>query len=469
MEQNNKTKIFEEYSIPKAFISLAIPTIISQIIMIIYNYADTWFLGQTKDENAVAALSVIMPVFIIMNAVASLFGIGGSSLIARYLGRKDPDKAKHVFAFSLWGSVAASIIYSLVILIFAKPIIYAVGGSDVTYEYIYNYALITMIIGSIPTILNNVFGHLVRAVGASKEASIGMGLGGVLNIILDPLFMFVLLPKGNEVLGAGLATMFSNVAATIFFIIYILKHKEITVFTLNPKDISFKHSIPKEVLFIGFPAALSTTLAMVSNIFANTLVKGAVSVELQSPSLAGLGVAKKINTLAFNICMGITQGMLPFIAYNFAAKNLKRMKKGIAFMFVTAIGFSLVAITIFQIFTRQLVAFFVPGQENVIRYGVKFLHIIEVAVPLCSISFATNTVFQATGKKVSSFILSILRKGLLDIPLMFILVDAIGEFGVLWATPIAESLSVFVALGLLLSFLVKESKKHKNELNLEIQ
>lgn len=466
MEQNNKTKIFEEYSIPKAFISLAIPTIISQIIMIIYNYADTWFLGQTKNEDAVAALSVVMPVFIIMNALASLFGIGGSSLIARYLGRKDPEKARSVFAFSLWGSVAVSILYSLVILIFAKPIIYAVGGSDETYEYIYQYALITMIIGSIPTILNNVFGHLVRAVGASKEASIGMGIGGLLNIILDPLFMFVILPKGNEVVGAAIATMLSNVVSTVFFTIYILKHKEIEVFTLNPKDVSFKHSIPKEVLFIGFPAALSTTLAMVSNIFANTLVKGAVSTELESASLGGLGVAKKINTLAFNICMGITQGMLPFIAYNYAAQNQKRMKKGIAFMFATAISFSLVAITVFQIFTRQLVSFFLPGQENSIYYGVEFLHIIEVAVPLCSICFATNTVFQATGKKVYSFILSILRKGVLDIPLMFILVNKIGELGVLWATPIAESISVFVALGLLLTFLRKSSKMNQNNFDI---
>ncbi len=468
MKQNDKTKIFEEYSIPKAFLSLAIPTIISQIIMIIYNYADAWFLGQTKDEHAVAAISVIMPVFIILNALANLFGIGGSSLIARYLGRKDPAKAKNVFAFSLWGSVLIAVLYSLFMLIFAKPVIYLVGGAEETYDYIYQYTLVTIVIGGLPTILNNVFGHLVRSVGASKEASIGMGLGGVLNIILDPLFMFVFLPKGNEVLGAGIATMLSNVASTVFFIIYIIKHKEIEVFTLKPKDISIKHSIPKEVLFIGFPAALSVTLAMVSNIFANTLVKGAVSLELQSPALAGLGVAKKVNTLAFNICMGITQGMLPFIAYNYASKNLKRMKKGITFMFVTAIGFSLVAITFFQIFTKELIGFFVPDQENVINYGVEFLHIIEAAVPLCSISFATNTVFQATGRKVSSFVLSILRKGLLDIPLMFILVDRIGELGVLWATPIAEALSVFVAFALLFTFLVKSSKQNKLSKELEV-
>ena len=467
MEQNNKVKIFEEYSLGKAFISLVTPTIISQIIMIIYNYADAWFLGQTKNEDAVAALAIIMPVFIIMNAIASLFGIGGSSLIARCLGRKDPDKARSTFAFSLWASVFASILYSLIIFIFAKPIIYLVGGTDATFPYIYDYALITIVFGSVPTILNNVFGHLVRSVGGSKEASIGMGLGGVLNIVLDPLFMFVLLPKGNEILGAGLATMLSNVASCVFFIVYILRHKDVHVFTLNPKDVTFKQSIPKEVLFIGFPAALSTTLAMVSNIVANTLIKNAVVESLQSAVVGGLGAAKRINTLAFNICMGITQGMLPFIAYNYAAKNSKRMNKGIVYMFVVAISLSLIAITFFQIFTKELVTFFVPGQNNTIKYGVDFLHIIEVAVPLCSISFATNTVFQATGKKFSSFILSILRKGLFDIPLMFILVNVMGEIGVLWATPIAEVLGVIVAFALLFTFLKKNNKKNKVEEDLE--
>lgn len=459
MDQNNKSKIFEEYSVPKAFVSLVVPTIISQIIVIIYNYADTWFLGRTNNADAVAAVNVIMPIFIIMNALANLFGIGGSSLIARYLGRKENSLAKHVFAFSLWGSVLISVIYSLFILIFMKPLVYAIGGTDATYIYIKQYALITMVAGSIPTILNSVFGHLVRSVGASKEASIGMGLGGVLNIILDPLFMFVILPAGNEVNGAAIATLLSNTIAAMFFIIYIMKHREIDVFTLNPKDISFKHSIPKEVLFIGFPAALSTTLAMVSNIFANKLVSADLSIELQSAALAGIGIAKKINTLAFNICMGITQGMLPFIAFNYAAKNINRMKKGIWFMFLAAVGFSLFAVLLFETFTKGFVTFFIKDQQDVINYGVTFLHIIAVAVPLCSLSFATNTVFQATGNKISSFILSILRKGVLDIPLMFILKDLIGEIGVLWATPIAEVLSVFVALGLLFAFLEKFKKE----------
>lgn len=464
MTQAIKTDIFEKYSIPKAFISLAFPTIISQLIMIIYNYADTYFIGLTNNADAVAGLNVIMPVYIIINALANLFGIGGASLISRYLGIKEEAKAKNTFAFSVWGSVIIATIYSLVLLIGGKSLIYLVGGTDATYEYIYQYMIITMIIGSIPTILNSIFGHLVRSVGASAHASIGMALGGILNIILDPLFMFVILPAGNELAGAAIATLLSNIVATLYFIIYIFKNKNNPVYTLNPKDITFKYNIPKEVLFIGFPAALSTTLAMVSNIFANKLVSKGLSATLQSSALAGLGIAKKINTLAFNICMGITQGMLPFIAYNYASKNMNRMKKGIMFMYGVALSFSIIAVTFFLIFTESLVSFFIKESVSV-YYGVKFLKIIAIAVPLCAISFATNTIFQASGKKVFSFILSILRKGLFDIPLMFIFQANIGVLGVLIATPIAETMALFVAVVLLIIFIKNINHEHLKIIN----
>lgn len=468
-EKIDKTVIFEKYPIPKAFIALCIPTVISQIIMIIYNYADTWYLGRIGEQAtlAVASLGVIMPVFVIMAALANLFGVGGSSLIARFLGRKEVDNARKTFAFSLFGAILSSIIYSLVLLIFHKPIIYLVGGTDETYDLIFNYMIVTMIIGSIPTILNNVFGHLVRSVGASFHASIGMSLGGILNIILDPLFMFVFF-KGNEVVGAGLATMISNTIALGYFIVYILIHKKnIKVFTLNPKDAKVDYIIVKEVLFIGFPAFLGTSLAMVSNIFANVLINKPIN----SAALAGLNVAKKANMLAFNMLMGITQGMLPFIAFNYASGNHERRKGGIKMMYGVAVGFALLMMMLFLIFTREIISFFIPNETDAIEYGVSFLHVIGFAAPLCAISYGTNTIFQAMGQKRFSFVLSILRKGVLDIPLMYIfkyLLD-FGLTGVVLATPVAEILSVGVAVTLL-SILNKKTKnriKMEEELNNE--
>lgn len=449
MERSSKTDIFEKDNIVISFIKLVIPCILSQVITIIYNYADTWYIGQTKNNNGVAAMTICMPIFVLLIAIANLFGIGGSSLIARLLGKKREEVAKNVFAFSLYGSIIIALIYGLVILTFFKPIAFAIGGTQDTLDYIYKYSLIAIIIGAIPTVLTNTFGHLVRSVGASKEASIGMALGGLINIALDPLFMFVILPKGNEVIGAAIATLVSNIISCIYFIIYISKHKEISVFTLNPKDIRLTKRIIANVLFIGFPAALGTTLAMVSNIFANKLMT-----DYGTFAQAGLGIAKKANTLAFNFCMGITQGMLPFIAYNFSSRNLDRMKKGMLLMTVVALISALLFMTFFLFKSKDVIKFFIEVDDT-IKYGTTCLKLIAYAVPLCSLSFSATTIFQATGMRVFSFILSTLRKGLLDIPLMYLFKSQIGMKGIMLATPVAEVISVIVAGFLLLLFLKK--------------
>lgn len=461
MKQKDRIEIFRSYSIPKAFIALAIPTIISQLIAIIYNYADAWFVGRTNNPNAVAALSVVMPIYIILAGLANLFGVGGTSLIARFLGQGKEDKAKHTFAFSLWGSVVLAAVYSFVMYFFAAPIIHLAGGTDSTFDFIYKYIFYTTILGGIPMVLNNVFGHLLRSVGASKEASFGMSMGVILNIILDPIFMFVILPAGNEVTGAAVATAISNVFASLFFIFYILRHREIKVLTLNPKDISFKDNIPLDVLTIGFPACLGTILAMVSNIFANKLMSS-----YSSAAIAGIGTAKRANTLGFNICMGITQGMLPFIAFNYAAKQTKRMFAGIKFMLTVALSFSLIVMVLYMVFPSTFIKFFIKDADTV-AYGKVFLEIIAVAVPLCALSFSMTTIFQAAGKRIYSFILSILRKGLLDIPLMFLLKYLMtptghSEYGIVIATPIAEVLSVIIAFVMFFNF-----KKHLNTVDLE--
>lgn len=446
---SKETEIFERYPVPKAVMALAIPTVITQIITIIYNFADTWYVGRTNNAAAVAALSVCMPVYIIMAALANLFGVGGASVIARSLGARQPERARKAFAFSLWGGAVISLAYGLVIALCRPWLIPLIGGDAASYGYIYDYMFWTMIVGSLPSVMNALFGHLVRSVGAARQASFGMSLGAVLNIILDPLFMFVILPPGHEVTGAAIATLISNIAATVYFLVFLSRHKENPVFALSPREISLKGRLPGQILVIGFPAALSTTLAMVSNIFANALV-----VEYGSAAVAGMGVAKKINTLAFNIVMGLTQGVLPLVGYNFGARNDKRMKNTIWVTGACALTFSLGCLVFFRGFSSQLVAFFIKDAPT-IAFGESFLDIIALGVPLCAFSYSINTVFQATGKKIRSFILSILRKGLLDIPAMFALKSIYGAMGVVWATPLAESVSAIIAIGLFASFMVK--------------
>lgn len=439
-KEGNDIRILSEAPIPAAVAGLAVPTVITQLINIFYNYADTWFVGRTGNPAAVAAMSVCMPLYVLMAAIANLFGIGGASVISRQLGMKNEKKARHVFAFCLYGGLAAALLYMAVMAFSGPKIIPYIGGDQNSYEFIRKYMFWTMVVGAVPTVGNVLCGHLVRSIGAAKEAGFGMSMGGVLNIFLDPLFMFVLLPPGNEVTGAACATCLSNTAALLYFVIYLVRHRNHPVFTVNVRDISFGDRIPAEVLLIGMPAAASTALAMVSNITANALVK-----DFGSEAVAGMGVAKKINMLAFNTAMGITQGVLPLIGYSYGAKKWDRLKGAVRYTAKLALAVTGACMVLFLMFAPSLTRFFIDEPGSV-AYGTMFLRVVACASPLASVCYLVQTMFQASGRKTESFVLSILRKGVLDIPLMFVLRTVCGAVGVTLATPVAELLSTGVAL-----------------------
>lgn len=453
--KTDRREIFENKSVPAAVFSLVIPTVITQILNIVYNFADTWFVGRTGNENAVAAISVAMPLFIIMVALSNLFGIGASSVISRSLGAKKEEDAKSAFSFALWGSIGAAVLYGVVIFFFREKIVYIIGGDDNSKQYIADYLLWTVSVGSVPTMLTTLFGHLVRSVGKSKAAGLIMSSGAVLNILLDPLFMFVILPKGYEVTGAAIATLLSNVVSCIIFIIYVYRSKD-SVFTLNIKEFNIKSKIVPELLATGAPACLSTSLAMVSNIAANLFMSS-----YGTAAVAGLGIAKKANTLAFNINMGLTQGVLPLIGYTYAAKNYDRMKKTIFFTLGVSVCFSVTCTFIYRSFASPIIRFFIDEPETV-KEGTKLLPTLAIAVVFCAMTFLMNTIFQATGKKLYSLVTSVLRKGIFDIPLMYLFGKMWQETGIVVATPVSEVLSILVAGILLFKFFKTVKVKGKN-------
>ena len=455
MEKNKKrTWIFEEAPIPEAVFTMAIPTIITQLINIVYNFADAWYVGRTESAAMMAALSVSLPVFIIIQALANLFGIGGASAISRALGRKDTGRARKIFAFSLFGGLAAAILYAVVVFLARPLMIPLIGGSEDSYPYIYNYMFWTMVIGAIPTLGNALCGHLVRSIGAAKEAGFGLSMGGILNIILDPLFMFVLLPRGMEVTGAAIATCLSNTIALTYFLVFFYRHRDNPVFTFSPADFTIGEGISGEVFSIGTAAALQTFLAMVSNIFANKLV-----VEYGSAAVAGMGIAKKVNMIAFNTTMGLTQGVLPLIAYNYGAKKHVRMEQVIRFTAAVALGYTTCCTVFFRLFARQLITFFINEPASV-EFGTRFLRILAFAAPLCALSYMANTIFQAAGKRKYSLVLSTMRKGVVDIPAMIIFKMLMGLSGVTLATPFAEVTSAITA-GVLYTRFRKSMKEMK--------
>lgn len=458
--EGKRKYIFESAPVSKAVWSMAIPTVVTQLINIIYNYADTWYVGRTANAAMVAALGVSFPMFVIMAAIANLFGIGGASVISRALGEGNRKKARETFATCFWFGLLGAVVYMAVINLFRSRIIYLVGGDENDFQYVSSYMFWTMIIGAIPSVGNVLCGHLVRSIGVSKEAGIGMSMGGILNIILDPIFMFVILPDGMEVTGAAMATLISNTAAFIYFLIY-MKRRDIRssaddaeqsraqypgIINLKLPEAGAIWPVLSPVLLIGFPAALQTTLAMVSNIFANVLIR-----PYGSSAVAGMGVAKKINMIAFNTCMGMTMGVLPLLGYSFGAKNFNRMRRIIRYTGTVVVLFGSACTAVFVIGAPEMIRFFIDESGSV-EYGTEFLRIIGFAAPMAALSYLAYIVFQSAGMEKSAFILSILRKGVLDIPGMFILRAFMEARGVCLATPVAEILSVFIGLFLYASF-----------------
>jgi len=440
---NTEKELFENKPIRSAVLTLVVPTIISQLINVIYNMADIFFIGQIGDPNQVAAANLCTPMFIFLTGLANLFGIGGASLISRSLGAGDRERAKRAAAFSIWTSIIVGFLYGCVIYLSRPALLPAFGANEGTYGFCSQYLFWTVFIGAVPTILNATFAHLVRAEGFSKKASFGMTLGALLNIVLDPIFISLL---GMQVAGAALATMLSNLAATIYFLIHLIRRKENTAIVLNPKYYTLSGHIPSEILLTGLPSATMSLMGTLSNITLNKLMS-----TYSNEAIAGVGIAKKIDLLVFAVSNGMSQGVVPLIGYNYASGNHHRMKESIKTTFILSLLLSIASTVLLITCAQPIVKSFINDPLTV-QYGEKFQRIFCIAGPGISVTLIIITIFQAVGKKVQPLILSLCRKGGLDIPFMLVLNSVLGANGIVWATPIADFTAMIVAIFLFLPF-----------------
>ena len=450
MKEREKT-LFEDVPVLEAIFKLAVPTVVGQIILVLYNMADTFFIGLTGSDAMITAATVCMPAFMFLQAISNLFGVGGASVISRALGARDLQRAKDTASFAFWGCAALTLVYSLGAWLFAGPFVDLLGGSNpLVHDYAVEYLTFTVVVGGLATSLNALLAHLVRSEGRSLQASIGVALGGVMNIALDPLFMFVILPRGYETLGAAIATALSNVIALVYFLVVVLREGKRSILRLSPLRLgkSIRGRIPADVLTTGLPACLMTLCENISYAVLDALM--AVSgTALQ----AGLGVAKKVNMLAHSIVRGMSQGVLPLIGYNYASGDHKRMKASITLSMALSIAMAALCMTVSLVFSRQLIGLFIPGGSESVTYGAAFLRILCLGGPFSACAYALISFFQAVGKGMRSFVLAILRKGLLDIPLMFLLNRLLPIFGVVWATPITDVICCCISIAMFVAFL----------------
>lgn len=442
-----EVRIFATYPVPKALLTMALPTVISQIIYVIYNMADTWFVGLTGDANTVAAVSLCLPVYNLMTGLSNLFGIGGASAMARALGEHDRDKTRHCCAVAIWSALAGAVAYAVLLALFQRPLLSVIGGDPSNLDYAVSYTTITMIFGAIPTILSSALAHLIRATGASGQASVGLMLGALCNMGLDPLFMFVLLPPGQELVGAAVATAIANTISLVYFVLCLRHGWHRGVYAVHPRWLKGQGRTVGEVFRSGLPSFLMVALNSVSNSFLNASI-GAYG---SSAALSGLGIVRKIDGLAYSVNQGITQGMLPIVAYCYTDGRWRRMRSVITLAAASTILFSLTCTLVSQLWAEPLVAFFL-NEPHTVAYGAAILRILSLALPIYSGTFVIIAAFQAVGRTREPFGLCLLRRGSVDVLLQFAIRALGGGIEVVWATPITESFGLILGLVLLRRF-----------------
>ena len=456
--ENSKRELFENKPVFKAITELALPSIVGQIILVIYNMADTFFVSLAKGEGLITAVGVCMPAFMFLSAISNLFGVGGASVMSRAMGQKKMEKARLASAFAFWGCLAVTLLYSLGAYLFLDEFVDILGGGNpAVHELARSYIIVAVVLGGLPTAVNTLMAHLLRGEGKSFQASVGIVLGGVLNVILDPLFMFVILKPGQEALGAAIATALSNTIALLYYVVIIVKNRKKLVISVRFTPEFLRNRIPGDVISVGTPACLMTLCENISYAILDNLMEGYGVLAYQD----GIGVAKKVNMLAHSVVRGMTQGVLPLIGYNYASGNRKRMEKVLYLSAAISFGISLLCMAVCLIAGYPITNLFFLGKENPEAHGYAFdfLRILCVGAPFSALAYTVISFFQAVGKSFSSLILALMRKGIIDIPLMFILQPWLQKYGIVLATPLADLLCAVAAVLLYWNFI----KKHRRE------
>lgn len=438
-QSNDKVVLFEQTPIPKAVAQLAVPTVLSSLVMVLYNLADTFWVGMLNDPIQNAAVTLAAPVLLAFNAVNNLFGVGSSSMMSRALGRKDFDTVSRSSAFGFYCSVICGAIFSLLCTVFQQPLLVLLGADASTLEATRSYIFWTVSCGAVPAILNVVMAYLVRSEGAAMHASIGTMSGCLLNIVLDPIFI---LPWGLNMGagGAGFATFISNCVACLYFFVLLLIKRGKTYVCINPKQFSFHRDIVSGVCAVGVPASIQNLL----NVTGMTILNN-FSSAYGADAVAAIGICQKIYMVPMYVSQGISQGVMPLVSYNYSSGNVARMKHAVSFARQAALTVIISVAVLFFLFPGFWVSLFMKN-EVIIEYGTHLMRGFCLGLPFLSIDFLAVGVFQAVGMGRESLLFAILRKIVLEIPALFILNSTVGLYGLAYAQFCAEVILATAAI-----------------------
>ena len=442
MENVQKSELFEQTPIPKAVLTLSIPTVLSSLVMVLYNLADTYFVGMLQDPIQNSAVTLAAPVLLAFNAVNNLFGVGSSSMMSRALGAKDYDTVRRSSAFGFYCALISGILFSVFATLFRSPLLVLLGADADTTQATLEYMRWTVTCGAVPAILNVVMAYLVRSEGATLHASIGTMSGCALNIALDPIFI---LPWGLNMgaAGAGLATFLSNCFACLYFFVLLFVRRGKTFVCLQPAMARPRAALVRGVFGVGVPASIQNLL----NVTGMTVLNNFTAV-FGPDTIAAMGIAYKINMIPMYIAMGVSQGLMPLVSYNYGSGNVSRLKKAVVFAEKISLSFMIVTSAVYFFGSGTLISLFMKT-EAVVAYGSRFLRYMCLAQPFLCVDFLAVGVFQACGLGQYALLFAVLRKIVLEIPALYILNAIFPLYGLACAQTVAEVVLAIAAVFIL--------------------
>ncbi len=437
-ENTNALAEMDKLPVHTAVLKNVLPAAAIMLMSLIYNMADKVFIGMTGNDYMVAAVTLAMPVFVLFTSFGNIFGTGGVALISRFTGEGDTKKSRQTSSFCFWGAAGVGVVLMLVLWIFKSGIFNVLGASGAeTIAFTSDY-LIYLAVCCPFAILSQTISSLIRAAGKPTQSMIGMILGNVVNIVLDPVFILAL-NMGAK--GAAIATLVGQMCAFGYYMVLILKGK--CAVSINIKEFTVKHKIATSVFAIGTPAALLSIFQSVCNIVTNNQIAAYGDI-----AVAGIGAAQNIVTIIGIFAIGVGTGIQPLLGYQIGSHNKKKFLDILRFSILLAIGICLVMTLFCFLFTEGVISAFVSSEEAV-SLGISFARIIMITTWLYGLFNVIAMVIQAMGRSVASLIVSMSRNCYIFIPLVLILSKTVGMYGVVWAFPISDVVCIVIAAAVL--------------------
>ncbi len=451
--QSKKMELLGSTSIPKALLAMGIPTMIGMLVNAFYNLVDAYFVGGLG-ESQMGAISVVYPLGQVVVGLGLLFGNGAASYISRLLGRGDKENADKVASTALYSSVSVGAVIIIISMVFLHPILKLLGATDSILPFAAAYASL-YIVSCIFNVFNVTMNNIVTSEGAAKTTMCALLTGAVLNIALDPLFIYVF---DLGVAGAAIATAISQVVSTCVYLTYILRKK--SVFHFRVKDCTYTKETMSEIFKIGIPTLVFQILTSVSI----SLINNAAG-DYGDSAIAGMGVVTRLISMGSLSVFGFIKGFQPIAGYSYGAKKFDRLREAIKTSILWSTAFCVVFGVILALFPTAIVSRFTKGDAEMIRIGAASLRANGISIMLFGFYTVYSSLFLALGKGREGFILGACRQGICFIPVILLLPIVWGLNGIMYAQPIADVLSaiitVFMAIPLHKKLNLNYSRRYK--------